>query len=211
MEQERKDGAPEAEPAEEQPPYVIEGARSGRSKCKTCRRAIPKGGLRLGVLIEGPYGTGYLWHHLNCAAKRHFHHVDEAYADEAWRHAKEPPAKVPPLDSLRELGEEAERKRKERKPIPYVELDPSGRAKCKQCGESLPKGEPRVVLGREVEFGSQVRVGPVNVHPACVRAELDREDSGVEADGLSDALRENSQGLDAAVIETVLGRIGVVN
>ena len=37
------------EPIEEQlPPYVIEGARSSRSKCKTCRRSIDKGALRIG-------------------------------------------------------------------------------------------------------------------------------------------------------------------
>jgi hypothetical protein len=40
------------QPPEEQqlPPYIIEGARSGRSRCKTCRRNISKGGLRLGIL-----------------------------------------------------------------------------------------------------------------------------------------------------------------
>ena len=52
--------------------YVIEGARSSRSRCKSCRRKIDKGVLRIGVLIEGPYGTGYLWHHLRCAARRQF-------------------------------------------------------------------------------------------------------------------------------------------
>ena len=34
--------------------YVIEGARSGRSRCKTCRRTIAKDALRIGVLIDGP-------------------------------------------------------------------------------------------------------------------------------------------------------------
>ena len=58
-------------PAETLAPYRIEPARSGRSKCKACRRAIPKDALRFGFLIEGPFGPGYLWHHMNCAARRH--------------------------------------------------------------------------------------------------------------------------------------------
>ena len=39
----------QAAPPEEEslPPYVIEGARSSRSKCKTCRRKIDKDVLRL--------------------------------------------------------------------------------------------------------------------------------------------------------------------
>ena len=59
-----------SDPAESLPPLVIEGARSSRSKCKGCRRAIQKDTLRLGILFEGPYGTGYLWHHLTCAARK---------------------------------------------------------------------------------------------------------------------------------------------
>ena len=83
---------------EEMAPYVIEGARSSRSRCKTCRRTIDKGALRIGMLIEGPYGTGYLWHHLRCAARRQFDRVAEAYEAEAWKEAKEAPSKVPELE-----------------------------------------------------------------------------------------------------------------
>ena len=37
-------GAPEPE----KPAYIIEGARSARAKCKSCRKKIDKGTLRLG-------------------------------------------------------------------------------------------------------------------------------------------------------------------
>ena len=85
-EEQPKDAQPEpAEP--ELPPFVIEGARSSRSKCKACRRKIDKGALRIGILIEGPYGTGYMWHHIKCAARRHLHRVEEAYELEAWKEA----------------------------------------------------------------------------------------------------------------------------
>ncbi len=204
------DKAAEQAPEAQLPPFVIEGARSGRSKCKTCRRAISKGALRLGILIEGPYGVGYLWNHLNCAARRQFDRVEEAYADEAWRHAKEPPEKVPTLDSLRNLVEEAEKKKKERKEIPHVELDPSGRAKCKHCGKPMEKGSLRVVLGRLIEFGNQVRTGPVAVHTACVALELDSEECGTEVEGFAAALRENSRGMTNDQIDQALSEIGDV-
>ncbi|MDH3284344.1 MAG: PARP-type zinc finger-containing protein, partial [Acidobacteriota bacterium] len=86
---------------EQLPPYVIENARSGRSRCKTCRRTIDKGALRLGVLIEGPFGAGHMWHHLKCAARKMIDRVEEAYALEAWRQAKTPPESVPDLEQLR--------------------------------------------------------------------------------------------------------------
>lgn len=185
-------------PQEELAPYVIEGARSSRAKCKTCRRKIDRGALRIGFLIEGPFGTGYLWHHLNCAARRHFERVQEAYGLEAWKEAKEPPAKLPGLDKLEKLREQAEDRRRNRRNPPYAEIDPSGRARCKHCGEPMTKGEPRVVLGREVIFGSQTRVAPIHVHPGCVAAELQADDCATDADGFEAALKANSGDLAPA-------------
>ena len=200
---------PVPEPEEpELPPYLIEGARSGRAKCKTCRKAIPKDTLRIGIRVEGPFGVGHMWHHLTCAAKRQFAKVEEAYAMEAWQFAKDVPADIPALGDLKELQEEAEKKRKEAKAIPYAELDPSGRAKCKHCGEPLEKGAPRVVLGRAVEFGQQMRTTPINVHPGCVADALQAEDSATEVDGFAEALRTNSKGLDEVVLNSVLEEVG---
>jgi hypothetical protein len=195
-------------PEEELPPFVIEGARSGRSRCKVCRRTINKETLRLGILIEGPYGTGYLWHHLNCAARRKFEQVEQAYEDQAWNNAKTPPEKVPAIDELRKLREEAESRRQNRKQIPYAELAPTGRAKCKHCGEPLEKGSVRVTLGRGVYFGSQVRTGPINVHPRCVAAELKADDCTTEVEGFEGALRANTTDLDADQLNSLVAEIG---
>ena len=189
-------------------PYVIEGARSSRAKCKTCRKKIDKDVLRLGVLIEGPYGVGYLWHHLSCAAKRRLDDVEEAYAAEAWKAAKEPPKEVPPIDELRKLNEEAEEKRQSRQRIPYAEVDPSGRAKCKNCAELMEKGSLRVVLGREIEFGNQFRTMPIQVHPQCVASELEGEDCATEAAGFALAIRTNSQGLTTEQLDSVVSAVG---
>lgn len=197
-------------PQSELPPYIIEAARSGRSKCKSCRKAIPKDALRLGVLVEGPFGVGHMWYHLNCAAKRLFPKLEEAYQHEAWACAKVPlgSADVPPLAELAELREKAEQAKAEKKELPYAELDPSGRARCKHCDEPLEKGDPRVVLGRAVEFGQQVRTTPIHVHPACVADALQAEDCSTGPDGFLDALRHNSKGLDAAVVDSVAEAIG---
>jgi hypothetical protein len=190
------------------PAFIIEGARSSRAKCKTCRKAIPLGGLRLGILVEGPYGMGHMWHHLECAAKRHFEKLEEAYGLAAWNFAKEVPEPIPALEDLAKLKVEADKQRAEKKELPYAELDPSGRARCKLCDELIGKGTPRVALGRSVEFGQQTRTTPINIHPACVADALQAEDNATEVDGFSEALRTNSKGLDAKLIEDVLGLVG---
>ena len=190
--------------AEELAPYKIEEARSSRSRCRTCRRKIDKGVLRLGVLLEGPYGTGYLWHHLACAARKRIEDVEGAYEEEAW----EPGLEVPPLDELRKLKEEAEERKAQKRETPYVERAPTGRSKCKHCGETIEQGAWRVALLREVRFGNQVRSTPINVHAGCVAAEILTEDCVTEVDGFEEAVRRGSQGLEPAEVEEALTAIG---
>ena len=196
-------GAADAQ-EEELPPYRIEAARSSRSRCRTCRRKIEKDKLRIGVLLEGPYGTGYLWHHLNCAAKRRADDVEAAYEQKAWDEGLE----VPPLEELQKLREKAEKAKAERKEPPYTERAPSGRAKCKHCEELIEKESFRVVLAREVRFGNQIRGNPINVHPKCVAGELRAEDCMTEIDGFADALRQNSTGVAEGDMEQVLEQVG---
>ena len=193
-----------AEPTK--PPYVIEGARSARARCKSCRKKIEKGALRLGILVVGPFGPGYMWHHLNCAAGRQYDRLEEAYELEAWKNATDP-VKVPTLESLKQLQEKASERRANRKRPPYAERAPSGRSSCKHCGEIIEKNAWRVVLGREVEFGSQVRTAPINVLPAHVPDVLDEPDCTSNADDFAAALKANS-GLDEPDLTEVLGAIG---
>ncbi len=198
----------EPEVAEKLPNYVIEGARSNRSKGKVCRRAINKGTLRLGLLIDGPYGTGYLWHHLKCAARSRFESVEEAYEQEAWKGAKDPPEKVPTLDELKKLREEAEDREKNRKTIPYAEVAPSARSKCKRCQEPIEKGDLRVILGRGVYFGNQVRTSPIMVHPRCVTDELQSEQCMTEIGGFEASLRANTTDVPPDRLEELMVKIG---
>lgn len=191
------------------PPYILEAARSGRSKCKVCSRKIDLGAVRLGVLVDGRYGPGYMWHHVNCAAKRMLDRVEEAYQLEAWEAGKEPldPDELPSLEKLRGVAEKAaaerEKRERERKTIPYAEIAPSNRSKCKQSGESIPLGAVRIVLGMEAHFGSQTRTSAYAVLPQHVQAALDEPEMGTERDGLAEALRENSD-IDAEALEQAL-------
>jgi len=191
---------------EAKPIYVIEGARSARARCKSCRKKIAKGALRLGVLVVGPFGPGYMWHHLNCAAGRLYDKLEEAYRLEAWRAAAEKP-NVPSLESLRAFKERAAERKANRKYPPYAEQAPSGRSSCKHCGESIEKGAWRVVLGREVQFGSQVRTTPINVLPAHVVEVLQEPDCTSNISDLQSGLKENS-GLSTAELTEVLQAIG---
>jgi hypothetical protein len=165
---------------------------------------ISKGALRLGVRIEGPFGPGFLWHHLNCAAKRQMDRVEEAYA----LLGPDPEFQVPPIQDLRQMVEKAEKKKQERKTVPYVEKAPTGRSKCKRCGQAIEKGSFRIAVLRKVEFYGQIRHGPVNVHPACVASELAAEDSATEPETLFDALRTNSRDLTPAEIDQAIDQIG---
>ena len=107
-------------PEEEYADYIIEGARSSRSKCKTCRKAIEKDVLRLGILIEGPYGIGYLWHHLTCAAKRRIDDVEVAFEQQAWEKAKLRPNNIPSIEEMRSINKKSQLKRENSKKIPLI-------------------------------------------------------------------------------------------
>ncbi len=195
------------EGAIEQPRYVIEPARSGASKCKTCRHKIAKEALRLGILVDGFYGPGYMWHHIECAAQRMFEQVEEAYEMEAWKVAKSPPEGVPSLEELRTVKAKAEDRRRQKRTLPYAEVAPSGRSRCKKCGEPIEKGSVRVALAKEVRFGGQARVGPMNVHPRCVPAALEEEEVVTELESLRDELLSNSRDIDTARIEQAVSAI----
>jgi len=199
--------SPETTPeSEELPAYKIEPARSSRSGCKACRKKIAKDTLRLGVMIEGPFGQGYLWFHINCAAKRRPEDLEAAYEAQCWPEGCE----VPPIESLRGLADAAAKEKATRKEPPYGELAPSGRSKCKQCDELIEKGSVRVVLSREVHFYNQVRSGPINVHPGCVQAALLTEDNATEPESFEAKFRASSSDLPAARVDETLSQIGPV-
>ena len=62
---------------------VIEEAKSGRASCRTCRKSIAKGELRLGVETQTQFSDApsMQWHHLSCAAAKHPDELKAALAD----------------------------------------------------------------------------------------------------------------------------------
>ena len=104
----------------------------------------------------------------------------------------------------------AEERRQQRKQIPYAELAPTGRSRCKHCGRPIEQGTVRVVLGRGVSFGDQVRTAPHAVHPSCVAEALRGEECTTQAAGLTDLLRSHSPELSQDQLQQALSEIGAL-
>jgi hypothetical protein len=184
-------------------PHRIEAARSGRSRCRTCQHKIPKGVLRLGILIDGPYGASHLWHHLTCAARQRFAEVEAAYAELAWDEEVEPPS----LAELAGLRAKAEEERAKRRPIPYLDRAPTGRGRCKHCGQPFEQGALRITLLREVRVGRALRAAPIQVHPRCARAELSAEHCLTDRASFPEHLRDHSPEMGAPDVERALSEM----
>mgnify|MGYP001295504273 CR=1 FL=1 len=94
------------------------------------------------------------------------------------------------------------------KECPYcAETIQAKAVKCKHCGEAIAKDAWRIVLAREVTFGSQVRTAPINVHTGCVQAELRSEDCQTEVEGFEEQIRQHSD-LEASALDEALAEIG---
>jgi len=140
---------------------MIEVAKSGRASCRTCKKPIAKGELRLGEEVPNQFAAGemtYQWHHLECAAKKKPGPLLAAL--------ESTDVDVPNKADLVKLAGAAAKTVKP-STFPYAEHAPTGRSTCMQCNESIPKGELRVAVEREVDTGSFVTKGAGYLHPAC--------------------------------------------
>jgi len=178
---------------------VIEEAKSGRASCRTCKKTIGKGELRLGVEVTTQFSDtpSMQWHHVLCAAGKLPGELKEAlgtYEGEVGNRAE-----------LDKAMEEAIKKGGA-KPggFPYVDRAPTGRAKCMQCDEAIEKQSFRVAVEREVDTGSFVTRGAGYLHPKCVAENL--ENVGGSTDDLIEGIKKNSR-IPEADIEIVLAEI----
>lgn len=175
--------------------HTIEVAKSGRAGCRSCKSPIPKGELRFGEETPNAFGDAgdmsYRWHHLKCAASKLPDELRVALA------AYE--GEVPDREELDKLMSEADAK----KPPPYPHADraPTGRAKCLECGEAIPKGELRVAIERDIDRGMGVTKGAGYLHPACAAAYVEAQ--GGTHDGLTEQLRTNTQSLSEPDLEAL--------
>ncbi|HEU4727471.1 MAG TPA: hypothetical protein VFT22_06275 [Kofleriaceae bacterium] len=178
---------------------LIEEAKSGRASCRTCRKPIAKGELRLGVETQTQFSDtpSMQWHHLRCAADKHPAELQAALA--------EYPGEVPGRAEIDAALAEAAKKAAARPPgFPYVDRAPTGRARCLLCEQPIEKGTFRVAVERELEIGGNVTRGAGYLHPRCVAANL--ENVGGSIDDLIEGVRANSR-LAEAELDGVIADI----
>lgn len=177
----------------------IEEAKSGRASCRTCKKTIAKGELRLGIEAANAFGDtpSMQWHHLLCAAGKLPAELKEALGTYE--------GEVPNREELDKVMAEAYAKG-HAKPggFPYVDRAPTGRAKCMECGEPIAKDSLRVAVEREIEVGAAMQRGAGYLHPACVGANL--ENIGGSKEEMVGQLRTNSR-LPEADLESVIAEI----
>jgi len=181
----------------------IEEAKSGRASCRTCKKTIDKGALRLGVEAANSFGDtpSMQWHHVLCAAAKL-----PAELKEALTAFTASGGDVPNRAELDNAMADAYAKGNA-KPggFPYTDRAPTGRAKCMECGEAIAKDSFRVAVEREIEVGAQVQRGAGYLHPRCVVANL--ENIGGDKDEMILGITNNSRIPDAD-LATVVSEIG---
>src|SRR6188474_363169 len=165
---------------------VIEEAKTGRASCRTCRKAIAKGELRLGVETQTQFSDApsMQWHHLLCAASK--------LPDELTNALKEYAGEVPNRAEIDAALADASKK-SAAKPagFPYADRAPTGRAKCLACEQPIEKTTFRVAVERELEIGGVASRGAGYLHPRCVARNL--ETTGGSMDELIEGLRTYSK------------------
>jgi Poly(ADP-ribose) polymerase and DNA-Ligase Zn-finger region len=179
---------------------VIEEAKSGRASCRTCKKPIGKGELRLGVeqITQFSDTPSMQWHHLLCAAAKLPAELKAALDEFS--------GTVPNRDELDKAMADA-LKKGNAKPagFPYIDRAPTGRAKCMQCEEPIAKDSFRVAVEREIDTGAMVTRGAGYLHPKCVDANL--ENTGGSKEELLTGIRANSR-LAANDLDAVIAEIG---
>lgn len=168
--------------------HTIEVAKSGRATCRGCRQKIEKDALRFGEETPNMFseegGMTYRWWHLECAAKGKL-------ANEVRDTLKSYAGPVPNREKIDALVQEHLHA-----DYPYAERAANGRAKCRVCDESIPKGELRVAFERVVETAMGPQRGPGYMHSTCT---LGYEDAAkIGKDPLLKVLREHSTKLSDA-------------
>ena len=178
---------------------VIEEAKSGRASCRTCKKAIAKGELRLGVETQTQFSDtpSLQWHHLLCAAAKHPDELKAALA--------EYPGEVPNRAELDAAMEQAAKKGAAKPAaFPYVDRAPTGRARCMLCEQPIEKASFRVAVERELELGATVTRGAGYLHPKCVAENLSNVGGVIE--DLIEGIRANSK-LPEAELDGVIADI----
>ena len=137
---------------------VIELDRRGRAKCRGCGGPLVKGELRFGEAVANPFAEGETlrWFHLRCGSCMR----PQAFLPALDAHAGE----VPEREWLRAAAVTGAAHRRLPR-LARLERASSGRARCRQCRQSIEKGALRFGLQM---FEEDMRPSPIGfLHPAC--------------------------------------------
>jgi poly [ADP-ribose] polymerase len=175
--------------------HQIEEAKTGRASCRSCKKPIAKGDLRLGEEVPNAFAAGevtYQWHHLPCAAKKKPLVLEEALQGTAL-----------PIPDREALEKDIAANKKNQKPttFPYAERAKTSRSTCISCSEAIEKGTLRIAVEREVDTGAFVTSGAGYLHAACATGWI-ADNAPLEGDLLTH-LQKNSTGLEAGDVEAL--------
>jgi hypothetical protein len=179
--------------------HIVEAAKSGRARCRTCGEGILKGDVRFGEEVPNAFsesgGTTFHWHHLRCAAKKKPHELAEAL--------KSFVGEVPEREEVERLIAENAPKQKP-STFPYAERAPTGRSHCGECHKTIEKGALRVAVQREPDGPSLMIMPPTPryLHAVCARSVLDGEPEVLAA-----RIQQNSRGLGQADMEELVAAL----
>lgn len=172
--------------------HMIEAAKSGRASCRSCKKPIGKGELRLGEEVPNQFAEGemtYSWHHLPCAAEK-----KPAVLKQALDMTE---VEIPERDTLLQTIETSGKNVKPTT-FPYAEAAPTSRSTCISCQEKIEKGELRIAVETEVDTGAFMRKGPGYLHPACAADHV-----GEDPMDLFDKIKANSLNLNNSQLESL--------
>jgi hypothetical protein len=143
--------------------HVIEHASTGRAQCRGCGDKIVKGELRFGEKQPNAFGDGEmtLWFHLPCAAyKRPEPFLEFLGGGEAEEVATDELSVAHALKPAAEFGIAHRRVPR----IDKADRAPTGRARCRNCRETIARDSWRIGL----VFFEEYRFQPSGfIHAAC--------------------------------------------
>jgi poly [ADP-ribose] polymerase len=175
---------------------MIEAAKTGRANCRSCKKPIEKGQLRLGEEVPNAFAPGEMtfnWHHLACAAQK---------KPGALKQALETTEMEIPDRSELEKTIEVSAKNEKPTTYPYAEKAPTSRSTCLGCSEKIEKGALRIAVENEMDTGMFVRRGAGYLHAGCAV-----EHTGEEAAALFETIQGNSPNLSEQDLETLEGEM----